>query len=165
MFIRIKKIKGGEYAYLVENTWKRKTSRQTVKEYLGKVVHLTEHEIPFTESIEALPFREAALRIIHWQLERCGFVNGENHPDYRYNKEQHQITSKRTGKTVVLKSHDGYLSKPSIEHLISYIPVGTEEEIAYDLARAFVECGIHLEHELFVQLFEKVYDVKKAMHR
>ena len=43
-FIRIKKINGKEYAYLVENKWykrgfksKGKGSRQTVSKYLGRV--------------------------------------------------------------------------------------------------------------------------------
>ena len=42
MFIRIKKIKGKEYAYLVKNTWKKrkKSSRQTSSSYLGKVIKL-----------------------------------------------------------------------------------------------------------------------------
>ena len=36
-FFRTKKIKGKEYAYIVENEWKRKGSRQKVKGYLGRV--------------------------------------------------------------------------------------------------------------------------------
>ena len=36
-FFRIKKIKGKEYTYLVENEWKRKGSRQKVKGYLGRI--------------------------------------------------------------------------------------------------------------------------------
>ena len=33
-FVRVKTIKGNRYGYLVENTWKGKGSRQTVKAYL-----------------------------------------------------------------------------------------------------------------------------------
>ena len=36
-FFRIKKIKGNEYAYRVENEWKKGTSVQKVKGYLGRV--------------------------------------------------------------------------------------------------------------------------------
>ena len=35
-FLRIKKVKGNEYAYLVENKWKS-GSRQKVKGYIGRV--------------------------------------------------------------------------------------------------------------------------------
>ena len=35
-FFRIKKIKGNEYVYLVENEWKKKSSRQKVKGYIGR---------------------------------------------------------------------------------------------------------------------------------
>jgi len=38
VYVRIKKIKGKEYAYLVENKWNKKLKRpkQKVKAYLGK---------------------------------------------------------------------------------------------------------------------------------
>ena len=36
-FVRVKRINGGTYAYLVENSWTRKGTRQKVSRYLGKV--------------------------------------------------------------------------------------------------------------------------------
>jgi hypothetical protein len=42
MFFRIKKIKGKEYAYLVENEWKKNSSRQKVKQYIGRVYRLAQ---------------------------------------------------------------------------------------------------------------------------
>lgn len=167
-FIRIKKIKNYEYAYLVENTWKKKTSRQKVKEYLGRVVKLDEADIPYKENIGRMEFVEAVESIIEWQFTRLGFEEtekGMEHEDYFYDQKKHTIVSKRLKKPVVIKSHDGYLSKHAIKKLLNFKPEGTEEEIAYDLARSFVECGIFVDKELFIELFQKVYDVKKAMHR
>lgn len=168
VFIRIKKIKQYEYAYLVENSWKKKTSRQKVKDYLGRVVMLEETDIPYEGSIEQQSFKDAVESIINWQFKRLGFEekNGKlEHEDHTYNPKNHTLIAKRLKKPVVIKSHDGYLSTYTIKKLLSFEPIGTEEEIAYDLARSFVSCGIFVDKGLFIELFEKVYDVKKAMHR
>ena len=36
-FVRVKKISGSEYAYLVENTWTERGTRQRVGKYLGRI--------------------------------------------------------------------------------------------------------------------------------
>ena len=50
MFIRIKKIKKYEYAYLVVNKWTKKGPRQKSKKYLGRCVRL--------EKVKDLDFKE-----------------------------------------------------------------------------------------------------------
>lgn len=47
-FVRVKRIKGHEYAYLVESRWdpRRKTSRQVTIKYLGRADELTLESIP-----------------------------------------------------------------------------------------------------------------------
>ena len=48
-FFRIKKIKGKEYIYMVENEWTGKSSRQKVKGYLGKAFRFDmQRNIEFT---------------------------------------------------------------------------------------------------------------------
>lgn len=42
-FIRIKKIKGKEYAYLIKNKWTKKGPRQKASKYLGPVIKLDEN--------------------------------------------------------------------------------------------------------------------------
>ena len=46
--IRIKKVKGIEYAYLVHSKWdqKTKTSKQETIKYLGKISDITQDDIP-----------------------------------------------------------------------------------------------------------------------
>lgn len=168
MFIRIKNIKNGEYAYLVENSWKKKTSRQEVKEYLGKVVRLERRERLFTNDLTTMSFGEAVKTLIEFELHRLGLVDvggAFEDGDYHYDTTTHEITVKRTGKRVVIKSHEGYLCKHTIETLLAFNPIGTEEEIGMDLARALVGCGLIVDKGHFVQLFEKVFDLKKSMHR
>ncbi len=168
MFIRIKKIKNGEYAYLVENSWKKKTSRQEVKEYLGKIVHLERRERLFTEDLTPMNFGEAAKTLIEFEVQRLGLQKTDDtfeDEEYAYDPVNHEVIVKRTGKRVVIKSHEGYLCKHTIEQLLSFKPEGTEEEIGLDLARALVGCGLVVDKGHFVQLFEKVFDLKKSMHR
>ena len=40
MFIRLKKLKGKDYAYLVKNTWTKNGPRQKSKKYLGRCIIL-----------------------------------------------------------------------------------------------------------------------------
>lgn len=167
-FIRIKKIKKYEYAYLVENTWKKKTSRQKVKEYLGRVVKLDEEKVEFPGTVSELSFEDSVKKILKWQLTRYGFIcddSGCKSDTYEYNEKTHEIKTIKHGKPVVIKSYDGYINKYSIKKLLAFDPVGTEEEIAWDLAKVFVDCGLFVPKEVFIDTFQKVYDVKKAMHR
>ena len=88
-FIRIKKIKGIEYAYIVENSWQENKVKQKVKKYLGKVYKFErkkfknvdeelggfigfvkdelEHYLAVTEPKKIL------LDIIKWELSNHGF--------------------------------------------------------------------------------------------
>ncbi|MGZ5471766.1 MAG: B12-binding domain-containing protein, partial [Nitrososphaeraceae archaeon] len=48
VYIRIKKIKNIDYAYLVESKWNKEkhTSQQIIKQYLGPVSHININKIP-----------------------------------------------------------------------------------------------------------------------
>ena len=48
VYLRLKKSKNAEYAYLVKSVWdkQRGTSRQVIVKYLGRVGHITENDIP-----------------------------------------------------------------------------------------------------------------------
>lgn len=107
-YIRIKKIKGKEYAYLVQSKWKRlkgrkdKTSKQKIKAYLGRVCRLEkERNLDFWETVETDP--EDYLRLaskdkilddlIRFELLKHGFMNqslkgSEDLKDYRKSKRK-----------------------------------------------------------------------------
>src|SRR3989344_5881813 len=79
-FFRIKKIKGKEYAYIVENEWKKKGSRQKVMGYLGRVYRFSlMNDVGFLEhlkidNIENYVNNNDAFKImshlIEWELYR-----------------------------------------------------------------------------------------------
>ena len=82
VFFRIKKIKGKEYAYIVENEWKRKSSRQKVKGYIGKVYRFNLlHDFDFLEYskigntrdyVENNDKKRIISDLIEWELFKFG---------------------------------------------------------------------------------------------
>ena len=48
VYIRIKKVKDNDYAYIVESKWdkEKRTSQQIIKQYLGKLSQINIHKIP-----------------------------------------------------------------------------------------------------------------------
>ena len=82
MFIRIKKIKGLEYAYLVKSVWKDKTARQKVVQYLGKVYMLSKTNDALFETfckeenknIENADLKAIIQVLMEWTLSQQGFT-------------------------------------------------------------------------------------------
>ena len=81
MFIRIKTIKNNKYGYLVENNWRKRkqSSRQKVKEYLGRVIAI-QHQQPsfFPEHLPSQTFSETILTLLALQLKHQGFKEEGN---------------------------------------------------------------------------------------
>ncbi len=90
-FVRKKKIKGKDYAYLVENMWTKKGSRQKVKAYLGKMFVFEQVKNPVLQDADK---KEEILRnLVEWELLKHGFekkgdkfVNGETEVLFENNK-------------------------------------------------------------------------------
>src|SRR3989338_107421 len=80
MFIRIKTIRNNKYGYLVENNWKKRqqSSRQKVKEYLGRVIAVQHQQSLFPEQLPSSTFQEAVLYILAHQLKQQGFKEEKN---------------------------------------------------------------------------------------
>jgi len=144
-FIRVKNIKGNKYAYLVENTWKKRkgASRQKVGKYLGKVISLQrtgkeEFTRPLPETKEGI-----ALTLVEHELLQHGFVKeGENliQMDLRFSLPLKRFVDAK-GEAVILRF------KPRRED---------EREDAIALAKAFLEAGLRVPHAAFVAYFEKI---------
>ncbi len=112
MFIRVKKIKGQSYAYLVENRWPadeqkeiqtnkepdeqriiqqelqpiktlKKQPKQTVKEYLGKVYTYQLPKTAFNKKLKK-EYKESITELIKWHLAEYGFSVRK---DYLLNKD------------------------------------------------------------------------------
>ncbi len=158
-FIRIKKINGKEYAYLVENKWykrgfkgKGKGPRQKVGKYLGKVYHFNkEQDIDFFsfKKIENLErylknnAREKIIReLVEWEL-------------FRHNIDKNRFTIDLSNKKIMagnkeisLKMNEGFLNSFTLARLFNM-----RLNEGYYLAKCFVEAGIEIPKEVFVGLF------------
>lgn len=163
-FVRIKKIKGLEYAYLVENAWTPKGSRQKVIKYLGKCFRPEKtKELP-APGIAGLTYKDAINSLLKWQLLEHGFQEGlpglllrgqivvdlNNHA-FQYREQ-----------ACVIAMNEGFACTTTIHQATDFIPEGnTEEAVGEGLARVLLETGLKVPQELFVQLFEKIHNVYK----
>lgn len=163
MFVRIKKIKGIPYAYLVKNTWKKgKTIQKTVK-YLGRVIGVK----PLSESLDlsldsmSSP-KDLFYSLVNKQLLALGF-KPKNKTVY-FNKELNvefnfrSLSFKQQNKNCVLKLNEGFVCDYNLKRLRKVIEgsVSCRDEDFYDsgkeLARALVDLGFILQKDQFQKL-------------
>src|SRR3989344_1040952 len=142
-FIRIKRIKGKRYAYLVENLWTSKGPRQKVSKYLGAAKEISAEGEPYTNTIEN---PENYFRNKRFKETENGFE-----------KDNIKITSDYvvtiSGKNSVLRLNEGYFCNETVNELINYD--GKDDPTGKKLARLIISCGIQPDEELFVELFAK----------
>lgn len=173
-FFRIKKIKGKEYAYIVENKWKRTAksvralrgvkpqgSRQKVKGYLGRVYRFNlKSDINFLqfkkiENVEKYVIENDFKKIINdlaeWELLRYGI----NKNAFTVNLDELKVQQNR--KNVVLMINEGFMCNLTLKNVFEFVPEGDEASGGYKLAKAFVESGIKIPQEVFVGLFGKLF--------
>ena len=161
VFFRIKKIKGKEYAYIVENEWKRKSSRQKVKGYIGKVYRFNLlHDFDFLEYskigntrdyVENNDKKRIISDLIEWELFKFG-VSKE-----KFLIDLNNMKIKKDKKNVALLLNDGFMCSYTLKNLLDFKPQGDEEADGYRLARAFVDAGIKVPQEVFVGIYDKLY--------
>ena len=160
-FFRIKNIKGKGYAYLVENEWKRKGSRQSVKGYLGRAYRfdLTDEADFFQykkiDNLENYINENNAKTIIrdliHWELHKFGIETGI----FLVDLESYKV--KKNKREVVFAINEGFMCGPTLRNLLEFKPTDDEQADGFRLARAFVEAGIKIPQEIFIGLFGKFY--------
>ena len=161
VFFRIKKIKGREYAYVVENKWLRKGSRQKVKDYIGKAYRFNlVNNINFLEYLKIEDIREYIENnnknkiindLIEWEFSKFGISKEEFSIDLNNMKIQ------KNKKDVALLINDGFMCSLTLKNLLEFKPEGDEEIDGYRFARAFVEAGIKVPQNVFVGLFGKLF--------
>jgi|GEM_PF-716644 DNA-directed RNA polymerase len=167
-FFRIKKIKGKEYAYVVENEWKsskslrgKKTgSRQKVRGYLGKVLRFElKEDTGFIDyfKITNLPdyignneIEKIMKDLIEWELHRFAVNKNQVFVDLNSIKVQ------KGSRNIALMINNGMMCGLTLKNLLEF-KAGEEQNDGYRLARAFVEAGITIPQEVFVGLFGKLH--------
>lgn len=160
MFIRIKKINNQEYAYLVENYWVNNSSRQKVKEYLGKVVKPERTE--FNSSIDFnSDYLDLINKLFERELLRHGFkevkvLQGRTLELGRIKANLESFDVVKGKKNVLLSINEGFLSKKTIQELVNFKHLEDKQKTGLKLAQAILEAGLKVSEEEFVKLFEKI---------
>ena len=160
-FLRVKKIKNKEYAYIVKNEWKKKSSRQKVKGYLGRVHRFSlKNDIDFLQHINAEntehyisqnDVKKIISDLVEWEFFRFGIDKREFDIDLSNKKIQ------KKNKNVVLIINEGFMCSATLKNLVEFRAENDEENGGWKFARAFVDAGIKVPHEIFVGLFSKIY--------
>lgn len=158
-FLRIKRIKGKEYAYIVDNEWKKNGSRQKVKGYLGRAYRFNLlNDVNFLEYfkignaqayVENNDKDKIISNLIEWELFKFGVSREEFSIDLGNAKIQ------KKERDVAFLLNEGFMCSLTLSNLFSFKYLGDEETDGYRLARAFVEAGIKVPQEVFVGLFGK----------
>jgi len=156
MFIRIKKIKNKEYAYLVANKWKDGSSRQTVKSYLGSA-YKPEKINDYIKINNNLNFKELILDIVKQELLNHGFEEGEILKKDKIIIDLRNLKFIKNKKGVVIALNEGFLCNHTLKELLNFKSKGHEEEVGVKLATMLVETGIRVPKEEFIHIFEKVF--------
>ncbi|MBS3097979.1 hypothetical protein J4209_04255 [Candidatus Woesearchaeota archaeon] len=177
VFIRKKKIQNKEYAYIVENRWKKRVSkgskkgaRQKVKGYLGRVhrpearqdVNFFSHfSIANVEDYIANNEKITIIKdLVRFELIRHGFEEAGkllSNEDIFFDLDSNEFFAKdNKAKKIVLELNEGFMCKETIENLLN-LKVRGGEDAGYKLANAFVEAGIAVPKEVFVGFFSKVF--------
>lgn len=176
MFVRIKRIKGSEYGYLVENRWlkRRKGARQKVKGYLGKVYRLEKvRDIDFRDYVQKHGTKKnkdeeewlwLLKKIIEWELYRHGF--NKRGKVWRTANLVVDIENAKVigsnGFKAALAINEGLLAGTTLQRLFNALKKSSlRMQDAYQIAKLFIECGIAVPKEAFVSMF-KINKAKKS---
>lgn len=153
-FVRIKKLKGKEYAYLVENEWTINGSRQKVKAYLGKVIKPLREKEKITD-IRDLDYKDAVIALAKQELLNHGFSESLTYDGVSVNLNEQKILNGKRNAVIAL--NEGFLCSQTLKDALEIQLTGHEEEAGTQLAKTLLELGLKLPKDTFVQLFEKIY--------
>jgi len=159
MFVRIKRINGIDYAYLVENEWTPKGSRQNVTAYLGKVLKVQRQKITI-QRLTGSNYNKLINDLIETTLLDYGFQKQNQHPQtYILNDITVDLLQMRTvpkHKPAVLALEQGHFCEQTIAELIRFSKKENPEKTAVALASALLQAGISISTENMVALFESI---------
>lgn len=146
VFIRLKKVAGKQYAYLVENSWSSSGPRQKVSRYLGKYIELPGSPLQ--------PAEASSGTLITAELRSRGF--NEKLTLDKIKVDMRRCTVREGRKKVVLGINGGFLCDYTLRKLLHYQPT-QEVTPGYGLARAFSDAGVRVSREQFVAIYKKLY--------
>ena len=175
MFVRVKKRKGKNYAYLVKNEWTSKGTRQKVVKYLGGVVEI-EKKNPANFNVDELiksNAEEFIKKTLQNELKSLGFTDKEDTmrlSSVEYNKKTYEI--KKDRKRAVIKNNEGFICHETIKDLLNFVKkdykkiekdtkTETKSSIMKNLANKFLEAGLPANENYFIILADKILSERK----
>ena len=155
-FVRVKRINGGQYAYLVENSWTGKGARQKVSRYLGKVHAAEKSGSESLASFLKLPdlgkyVRESDFPAIAKDLIRLELHN-HGVDSVSVNFQEANVLG-GSGKEVAVAMNEGFLCSHTLKSLLEY--KSEEDYSSYRLADLITAAGIVPEQDVFIELHGK----------
>ena len=169
-FIRIKRISGSEYGYLVANSWTSAGPRQKVAKYLGKVLRPQKARTGSLAAFLGLPsdeavhqwvgtssFTEIAAALMAWELG-----NHELDASHTIAAEKAEFLDGK-GRPLVLAVNDGFLCSHTARQLLDY-DAGADYS-GYNLADALTAAGIAVDKNVFISLYGKLQATVKQEHQ
>lgn len=174
MFIRIKKIHNKEYAYLVENKWRKRRKnkvRQKTLKYLGKVYKLEKtsnknlQEFLKVEDLENYlkqPTKKITQDLIKLELHNHNFKQSKKNifekSNFYINLNKKEVINKTTKKQICLEINNNFLCAYTLRKLINFSPKSnlTKLQIGKQLANSFESAGILVPKEIFVVIAQRI---------
>lgn len=168
MFIRIKKINKQEYAYLVENKWRKNRKnkvRQKTLKYLGRVYKLEKSAKKETRNLGGYNNSDSGkiilelikLELFNHDFKQLGrFIFEKN--DFHVNLVKKKVTNKKTKKDICLEINNNFLCSYTLRKLLNFSPKPslTKLQIGKQLANSFESAGIIVPKEVFVIVAQKI---------
>ncbi|MCF7798738.1 hypothetical protein K9M74_02440 [Candidatus Woesearchaeota archaeon] len=161
MFVRAKKVKEKQYAYLVENDWVKGKVKQKVKNYLGRIIQVPPiNELVIVSPIDfSLSKKDCIRQLITAEFLKRGFSLKGNfliNEDIKISLNTGKITADK--KNVVLLINERYLYYQLLDNLLDFFAPESEEDTKGEkLATAFSDAGIAIASEHFIALYKKIY--------
>lgn len=161
VYIRVKNINSKPYAYVVENKSTVAGPRQKVLQYLGRVHRLegiqgnNSNNLHQTAGITANSKSDFLQKLVSLHLENYGFNREKK--KYHFQDiifEDDDFTVMKKNKDAVLALNEGYLCSFTLQRLLQFKKSRNLDQDAYLLAKYFLEAGLPLSQEQFVQFYQ-----------
>ena len=160
-FIRRKKINGKEYAYLVETVKTSSGPRQKVKLYLGKVHQLenkaTTDSNTTTLTINSSNKKDFLRKLIIRELKKYNLK--EKNKTYQnksivFSPKTFTLSKKTNNKPAVANINEGHLCDFTLQRISKFNKTDNLTQDATILAKYFLEAGLQISKEEFVNYYQ-----------
>ncbi len=164
MFIRSKTISGRKYAYLVRTKWDKRSKKvkQKVSKYLGPIVQLEQisdlsffdyYDYDFETYINTVKIDDLVFDLVELELVKHGFTKKSKNVLVNGPIE---VDIKKMDK--VFSMNEGFMHRFTLKEIGRYDKIlDAKKRIPYKFAALFVNAGIDIEKELFVELYQRFF--------